>query len=118
MAFTQRLAWERLRTVNSASMTDPEIWYPFLISGLAAPLVFPSYILKLVNNSTVLVLVSIDGVNAVDVAPGGSFFLYDESKGGVAVQLPAVQAGTQVFVQSAAVGTGSIYLVSQYIVQS
>ncbi len=110
MSFTQRLNWETLRSVDSSTFTGGYV-------ALGTPLKFPSYILKLVNNSTVLVTVSIDGATDIDVAPAGSFWLYDESKVGVSGQNPAIPQGTQVYVKGS-VGSGSVYLVSQYIVQA
>jgi len=110
MAYTQRIAWENLRSINSATLTGSK-------QALSTPLLYPSYICKLVNNSTVLVTISVDGVNDVDVAPANSFWLYDESKVGLAGAFPALPAGTQFYVTGSA-GTGLIYLVSQYIVQA
>lgn len=109
MSFTNRIAWENLRSIDSATFTGSK-------QAVGSPLLFPSYILKLVNNSTSLVTVSIDGVNDVDVAPANSYWLYDESKVGSSSQNPAVPKGTQVYV-TGVVGVGSVYLVSQYIVQ-
>lgn len=63
-----------------------------------------------------LVTISIDGINDVDVAPAGSFLLYDESKMALNGSAPALPAGTQIMVKGSA-GTGNVYLVSQYIVQ-
>lgn len=105
--YSSRLAWETLRSIDSATFTGN-------YQALGTPLVHPSYILKLVNNSNQLVTVSMDGVNDHDIAPGGSFFLYDESKGGSLNQMPAVAAGVQIYVKGSA-GTGLVYLVSQYI---
>ncbi len=69
--------------------------------------------MKLVNNSSVLVTISIDGINDIDVAPANSFWLYDEYKDTAHEFLPA---GTQIMVKGAAPGLGSIYVVSQYLV--
>lgn len=110
MAFTQRIAWETLRSIDSATFTGS-------YQNLGTPLQHPGYIVKLVNNSTVLVTISIDGTNDVDVAPASSFWLYDESKAGLESAAPALPAGTQIMVKGSA-GTGSVYLVSQYIVMS
>jgi len=106
--YTTRLAWENLRSIDSATFTGSYM-------ELGDPLANPSYILKLVNNSTVLVTISIDGINDVDIAPAGSFWLYDESKyiSGIG-PLIALPKGTQVFVKGSA-GTGSVYLVTQYL---
>lgn len=110
MAYTQRLNWETLRSIDSATFTGS-------YQALGTPLANPSYICKLVNNSTVLVTISIDGTNDVDVAPAGSFWLYDESKAASQSSSPSLPAGTQIYVKGSA-GTGSVYLVTQYIVQS
>ena len=107
-AYTTRLAWETLRSIDSSTFVGTYL-------ALGDPLANPSYILKLVNNSTSLITVSIDGVNDVDVAPAGSFWLYDESKyiSGIG-PLIALPKGTQIYVKGAA-GTGLVYLVSQYL---
>lgn len=113
-SYTSRIAWETLRSVDSASA-------PFntgVYTPIGGPLIHPSYICKLVNNSNILVTVSIDGVIDIDVAPANSFWLYDEGKmlPGVAPVL-ALPQGTQIFIKSGtgAGGTGLIYLVTQYI---
>lgn len=112
MSYTSRISWETLRTRDSSTMISSSTYYT-----VGGPLLYPSYILKLVNNSTVLVTLSIDGAIDVDVVPSGSFWLYDEGKVGQSSNFPAVAAGTQIYVKSATAGTGSIYLVSQFIVQ-
>lgn len=111
MAYTSRIAWETLRSINSTTFTGS-------YQVLGSPLLNPSYICKLVNNSNVLVTISIDGVNDIDVAPPNSFWLYDEGKVGLSSSLPALPAGTQILVKGAAAGTnsGNVYLISQYIV--
>ncbi len=109
MSYSQRIAWETLRSIDSATFTG-------LKQNLGTPLRFPSYICKLVNNSTSLVTISVDGINDVDVAPASSFWLYDEGKAGLNSAMPALPAGTQIMVTGSA-GTGSVYLVSQYIIQ-
>ena len=109
MSYTNRINWEALRSRDSATFTGS-------YQTLGTPLANPSYICKLVNNSTVLVTISIDGTTDIDVAPANSFWLYDEGKVGVSSAYPALPAGTQVYVKGSA-GTGSVYLVTQYIVQ-
>jgi len=101
---TTRLAWETLRSIDSATLTGS-------YQALGTPLAHPSYILKMVNNSTVLVTISIDGINDVDVCPPSSFWLYDEDEGNR--EHVALPANTQIHVKGSA-GTGSIYLVAQY----
>ncbi len=109
---TNRVAWEILRTLDSSTMADGGTFY-----NAGGPLLFPSFKLKLVNNSNVLVTISIDGVNEYDVAPANSFWLYDETQASISnSNNPAIPAGTQISCKSAAPGVGSIYLVSQYLV--
>jgi len=108
MGYTTRLNWETLRSVDSATLAASYV-------ALGGPLVHPSYILKIVNNSNILVTISIDGVTDIDVAPANSFFLYDEDEGNPSHE--AIPAGTQVYVKSGtgAGGVGLIYMVSQFI---
>lgn len=108
MAYSNRVAWETLRSIDSATFTGS-------YQNLGTPLQNPGYIVKLVNNSDVLVTISIDGIEDVDVAPANSFWLYDEGKVGRDGALPALPAGTQIQVKGSA-GTGSVYLVVQYLV--
>lgn len=108
MAYTTRLAWETLRSVDSATFAGTYV-------TLGGPLLHPSYILKLVNSSTVLITISIDGVTDIDVAPANSFWLYDEDEGNPSHE--AVPQGTQIYVKGSA-GTGLVYLVSQYIISN
>ena len=108
MGMTNRVAWETLRSIDSATLNGS-------YQALGTRLANPSYICKMVNNSTVLVTVSIDGATDIDVAPASSFWLYDEGKVGVSSQFPALPAGTQVYVKGSVAGSGSIYLVTQYI---
>ena len=110
MPYTFRLNWEPLRSVNSATLTGVYV-------TMGTPLVYPGYILKMVNNSTSLVTISLDGINDMDVCPANSFWLYDEGKVGLSGGFPALPAGSQILIKGA-VGTGLIYLVNQYIVPS
>ncbi len=109
-AYTNRVTWETLRSIDSATFTGS-------FQALGTPLLFPSYICKMVNNSDQLVTISIDGSTAVDVCPAGSFWLYDESKVGSNGEFPSLPARTQFYVNGTA-GTGLIYLVSQFIVKA
>ena len=106
--YTTRLAWENLRSIDSATFTGS-------YQALGTAFTQPSYICKMVNNSTVFVTISIDGVNDIDICPASSFWLYDLTKtlngGSPSLSLPV---GTQFYVKGSA-GTGSVYLVTQYI---
>jgi hypothetical protein len=109
MGYSTRINWEPLRSVDSSTFTG--VYVP-----VGTALVFPSIIFKVVNNSSSLITVSINGTSDVDVVPPYSYFLYDELKVGI----PTVQflpGGTQIFVKGAA-GTGSVYVVTQYIIQN
>ncbi len=107
--YSQRITWETLRSIDSATLTGS-------YQDLGTPLAHPSYICKLVNNSSSLVTISIDGLTDVDVAPANSFWLYDEGKVGLSSTSPALPQGTQIRVKGSA-GVGLIYLVSQYVIQ-
>ena len=61
MGYTTRVDWEPLRSIDSATLAGA-------YATVGGPLIFPSYILKLVNNSTVDVTISIDGVTDIHVA--------------------------------------------------
>jgi hypothetical protein len=108
--YTNRIAWETLRSIDAATFTGS-------FQAVGTPLVHSSYILKMVNDSNVAVTVSIDGTNAVDILPAGSFWLYDEGKTGHTSQFPAMPKGTQIYVSGSA-GVGDVYVVSQYIIES
>lgn len=110
MSYTGKIKWETLRSIDSATFTGS-------YQALGTALDNPSYICKLVNNSNRLVTISIDGVNDHDIAPAGSYWLYDEGKVSISGHLPALPKGTTIYVKGSA-GTGSVYLVSQYIVQT
>lgn len=71
-------------------------------------------IVKMVNNSTVPVSVSLDGSTAHDIVPAGGFFLYDVGTNrGNSSPLMCIAKGTQFFINGSA-GTGSIYLVAWF----
>lgn len=108
--YTGRITWETLRSIDSATFTGS-------YQSVGSPFVHDSYICKLVNNSNVLVTISIDGIVDVDVAPANSFWLYDEGKVGLSGGFPMLPSGTRIFVKGSA-GTGSVYVVSQYIVST
>jgi hypothetical protein len=101
------VSWEALRTLDTSTLGAGTAYFP-----VSTPLLYASYIFKMVNNSNTLVTVSIDGLTDIDVLPADSFFLYDENKTQAHEMLPA---GTRVFVKGSA-GVGTIYLVSQYLV--
>lgn len=116
MAVTNRVTWETLRTFDTSTVSDTTY------HNVGTPLKFPSYKLKLVNNSNILLLVSINGgVSNIDVVPPNSYWLYDEMQAPFSTaSQPAVPQGTQISVSApgGAAGVGLVYLVSQYVVQA
>ena len=108
MSNTSRISWETLRSFDSSTLSGS-------YQALGTPLIHPSYILKFVNNSSVVVTISIDGINDIDVLPAMTVSLYNEGKTGLSSQFPSVPARTQFYVKGSA-GTGLIYLVTQYII--
>jgi|ERR1700679_1244198 len=96
-------------SINSATFTGS-------YQALGSPITHAGTIIKIVNNSTVAVDVSVDGVNDHDIVPGMSFTLYDYTANSPFTDDPSYRKlGTQYYVKGSS-GTGSVYLVVQYIV--
>lgn len=106
---TSQIEYEVLRSIDSATFTGS-------YQALGTPLANPAIIVKLVNNSTVLITISIDGVNDYDVAPAASFFLYDIASDSPGTSSIFRKKGTQFYVKGSA-GTGLVYLSVQYVKQ-
>ena len=104
MAYTTRVAWETLRSVDAATLAGA-----YVVIGTA--LTEAAYKIKLVNNSNVLITISIDGVTDIDVAPANSFWLYDEM---VTQNHEGLPDRTQFYIKGSA-GVGLIYLAVQYL---
>lgn len=110
MAYTKQLQYETLKSIDSATFTGS-------YQALGTALTHPAAIIKMVNNSNVLVTVSIDGTNDVDVLPANSFWLYDcVTNRASSVDAVFHPQGRQFYVKGSA-GVGLVYLVVQYIVQ-
>ena len=107
MAYTQRITWEPLRSIDSATLTGA-------YAPVGGPTTHPAMLVKMVNTSNVLVTVSINGTSDIDVLPSNSFWLYDEDTSGNPSP-ESLPENTQFYVKGPA-GTGLIYLVVQYIV--
>ena len=101
------IAYAPLQSVDSTTFTGS-----FL--PLGGPVEVSSRIFKIVNTSNVLVTVSTDGINAIDVLPANSFVLYDlgTNRGNPGSDL-CLQAGSQFYVSGSA-GTGLVYLVTLF----
>lgn len=81
---------------------------------IGTPLPNEARIVKIVNASTVPVVISLDGATAHDIAPAGGFFLYDVGTNrGNSSPLMCLQKGTQ-FSIIGSVGAGNIYLVAWF----
>lgn len=114
MGYTCNVDWEVLRTIDTSTMSSSSTYY-----NVGGPLLHPSYKLKMVNLSNVNVTVSKNGTSDIDICPAGGFWLYDESQAQFpSSTVPSVPQGIQISVKSATAGVGTIYLVSQYIVQN
>lgn len=106
----RRLTYEALRSIDSTTFTGS-------YQALGTALNNAASIVKIVNNSDVLVTVSIDGTNDHDILPSSSFFLYDVTANSSRQSDSIfIEKGRQYYVKGSA-GTGSVYLVVQYIVQ-
>jgi len=101
-----KVFYETLRSRDSATFTGA-------YQTLGGPLEHNPFLVKMVNNSTVPVIVSLDGVTDQDVCPAGSFFLYDETSNSSREGGLTVARLTQFYIKGAA-GVGSVYLVAQY----
>ena len=109
--FGKRLTYEVRRSIDAATFTGS-------YQKIGTPLLHPSCLIKLVNNSNVLIDVSIDGTNDHDVAPQNSFWLYDVTSDSPTTTDPIfIEQGRQYWVKGAA-GVGFVYLVVQYVIQS
>lgn len=110
MSYSRQLTYEVLRSRDSATFTGS-------YQTLGTPLEHPASIVKIVNNSSVIVTISIDGTNDHDILPAGSFTLYDvTSDSPYESGSIFVKSGTQYYVKGSA-STGSVYLVVQYVKQ-
>lgn len=109
--FSKKLQYATRQSIDSATFTGS---YQALGSALA----HPASIVKVVNNSNQLVDVSTNGTDDHDVAPQNSFFLYDATANSPKETGSIfLSKGTQVYVKGSA-GTGLVYLVVLYIVES
>ena len=105
----KRALFETLRSIDSATFTG-------VYQAVGTPLLYPSVLMKFVNNTSSLVTVSIDGVNAHDILPADSFSLYDygsDAQDSCGDHRLALGQGTQIWVKASA-GAGSFYVVTIY----
>jgi hypothetical protein len=91
-----------LRSINAATFTGS-------YQPVGAALEQPCRLIKFVNNTTVGVTISWDGINAHDYIPSNSFALYDVSTNRESTQQFEIEQGTQFYVLGSS-GTGSLYI--------
>lgn len=106
---TVKILPEALRSRDSATFTGS-------YQTLGSPLAHASKIMKVTNNSTVLVTLSWDGTNDHEILPAGSFVLLDFTSNAGAAGLLVASKNTQFYVKGSA-GTGSVYLSTYYATQ-
>lgn len=99
---SSRLYPEVLRSINSATFTGS-------FQAVGTPLTHSIRIIKFTNNSSVLVTVSWDGVNAHEALPAGSFLLIDVAANREMSQSFEIANGTQ-FYASGTASTGLFYI--------
>jgi len=92
-----------LRSIDSSTFTGA-------YQAVGTPLGRNVRLVKFVNNSTVAVTISWDGVNDNDFVPAKSFSLYDITSDKVKDDGWFISTGTQFYVKGAA-GVGLFYIV-------
>ena len=111
MALTTKITYGSLASVDSSTLSGSFV-------SIGSPLLYQSGIVKFVNNSNVLITVSIDGVNECDILPANSFFLYDiTSNLPNGLQGSFFPEGTQFYIKGSS-GTGRVYLAYLYLMPS
>ncbi len=106
VAQSTKLVYETIKSFDSAGMTSS-------YQAVGSPSTHPARIFKLVNNTSMAITVSVDGINDHDFLPAGTFVLYDvgANRGSPAPEL-CLQP-TQMYVKGTA-GTGFVYFVVLY----
>lgn len=108
-ALGKRALFDVIRSINSTTFTGA-------FQAVGTPLTFPAVLMKFVNNTGVLVTVSIDAVNTIDVVPAGSAVIYDfgsDAQSTSGDERLAFPANTQIYVNGTA-STGLFYIVYVY----
>lgn len=95
-----------LRSIDSSTFTGS-------YQALGSTLPNASRIIKITNNSTVLITISWDGVNDHEILPPNSFLLLDVSSNKEVSSICEIPQGTQFLVKASA-GTGLVYLSSYF----
>lgn len=98
-----RVLPEELRTIDSATFTGS-------YQALGDPTEFPGVLVKFVNDTTVDVIISWDGVTDHDIVTAGGFALYDITSNEKTSDGFFIAIGTQFWVKGIA-GVGNFYAV-------
>lgn len=100
------ILFETIKSIDSATFTGS-------YQAIGAPTTHPSRVFKIVNNSSVGITVSYDGVHDQDFIPASTFVLYDigTNRGNSSPELNL--APTQFYAKASA-GTGLVYVVVLY----
>jgi len=106
MAYSNQLTYAPLKSFSSASLSGT-------YQAVGTPLAFPAAILRIVNNGTTAVTISIDGVNDHDVVLNATSAQYTLSELIPATLNMGLRSGTQFYIKGTA-GTGTIYIVYLY----
>jgi hypothetical protein len=100
-----KLGAEPLRTIAGSTFTGA---YQQL-----SPLAFPAVILRFLNNSSVAVTISYDGVHDADVILAGSEFTLNIAANRTTNFFFNLPKGSPLYIKASA-GTGSFYVASYY----
>src|ERR1051326_6499001 len=92
---SKQITYDTIRSRDSATFTGS-------YQTLGSVFTHPASIIKIVNNSNVLVTVSINGTNDHDILPPNSFFLYDETANSPHTENIYMRSGTQFYVKGSA----------------
>ena len=105
-ALSTTIKYDALRSIDSATFTGSYL-------SVGTPTVHGTRIFKIVNQSNVDVIVSLDGVVDMDIIPAKTFTLYDVGTN-KSLPVPLLElAPTQFFVKGSA-GSGLVYIVCLY----
>lgn len=101
-----RLYPDIIRSIDSATFTGS-------YQKVSTPLTYATRIVHFINDCTVLVTISWDGVNDHAVIPAGGFLLLDVASNRETANQCVIAANTQFYVKAAA-STGLIYISTYY----
>jgi hypothetical protein len=114
LASSARARFELLRSIAFGAITNN-------FAGVGTPFVNPIRIIRVTNTTDVNILVSFNGIDAIDILPADFFYLYDigENKADC-VGLLELSAGDRIYIkaETALPTVGSVYVTSMYAAQN